>query len=167
MKTWMCALVVVWVVNLGLVDVLAADECQRATGLVIQAFDAGEAGAAYAEQKVLLQEALQRCPEHAEAHNNLAAILEEEGDYERALSHYRRALKTKPDFAAAWNNRAYAEQALGHEVFATLAQGEAQAIELAQSAASHGPPVAVTVVLGLLLALSLLGNIILAAVVAG
>jgi serine/threonine-protein kinase len=61
----------------------------------------------------------------------------------------------------------YAEQALGQEVFATLAQGEAQAIELAQSASSHGPPLAVTVVLGLLLALSVLLNIILAAVLAG
>lgn len=60
----------------------------------------------------------------------------------------------------------YAEQALGQEVFATLAQGEAQALEREEAVASrsNGPPLAVTVVLGLLLALSLLGNIILGAV---
>ncbi|MBU0618503.1 MAG: serine/threonine protein kinase [Planctomycetes bacterium] len=57
----------------------------------------------------------------------------------------------------------YAEQSLGHDVFATLAQGEAQQIGQARAAASdwHGLPLAVTVVLGLLLALSVLGNIIL------
>jgi serine/threonine-protein kinase len=62
----------------------------------------------------------------------------------------------------------YAEQSLGHDVFATLAQGETQPIDRAQalSAQRHGPPLAVTVLLGLLLALSLLGNIILGAVVA-
>ena len=56
----------------------------------------------------------------------------------------------------------YAEQSLGHDVFTTLAQGEVQDIEQASSSHWHGPPLAVTVVLGLLLALSLLGNIILA-----
>ncbi len=60
----------------------------------------------------------------------------------------------------------YAEQSLGQEVFATLAQGEAQESGRLESYSSRskGAPLAVTVVLGLLLALSLLGNIILAAV---
>jgi serine/threonine protein kinase len=63
----------------------------------------------------------------------------------------------------------YAEQSLGHEVFATLAQGEVQAVDRSQAGSSSrsGAPLAVTVLLGLLLALSLLGNIILGAIVAG
>jgi serine/threonine protein kinase len=61
----------------------------------------------------------------------------------------------------------YAEQSLGQDVFATLAKGEAQEILREEVvSASSGPPMAVTVVLGLLLALSLLGNIIMGAVLA-
>ena len=63
----------------------------------------------------------------------------------------------------------YAEQSLGHDVFATLAQGEAQEVERAEQFSSRraGPPVAVTVVLGLVAALSILINIILAAILTG
>lgn len=61
----------------------------------------------------------------------------------------------------------YAEQSLGQDVFATLAKGEAQELERPEVVStSSGPPMAVTVVLGLLLALSLLGNIIMGAVLA-
>ena len=61
----------------------------------------------------------------------------------------------------------YAEQSLGQDVFATLAQGEVQEREHPMPiSTSQGAPMAVTVVLGLLLALSLLGNIILGAIVA-
>jgi hypothetical protein len=57
----------------------------------------------------------------------------------------------------------YAEQSLGHDVFATLAQGEAQEIAREQLRSSRGgPPLAVTIVLSLVLVLSVLMNIILA-----
>ena len=62
----------------------------------------------------------------------------------------------------------YAEQSLGQDVFATLAQGEAQEVERFDPATMrrNGAPLAVTVVLGLVAALSILVNIILAAILA-
>jgi len=59
----------------------------------------------------------------------------------------------------------YAEQSLGQDLFATLAQGEAQEIEREELLSSRrGPALAVTVVLGLIALLSILVNFILAAV---
>jgi serine/threonine-protein kinase len=59
----------------------------------------------------------------------------------------------------------YAEQELGQEVFETLAQGEAQDVQRPEPVATHGgPPLAVTIILGLVAALSILTNIILAAI---
>ena len=62
----------------------------------------------------------------------------------------------------------YAEQSFDHDVFATLAQGEVQEIDRnnVSSGRPGGAPMAVTIVLGLLLALSVLGNFILAAMLA-
>jgi serine/threonine protein kinase len=61
----------------------------------------------------------------------------------------------------------YAEQSLGHDVFATLAKGEAQAVERpALRPVRPGVPAPVAVVLALLAALSILANIILAALLA-
>jgi serine/threonine protein kinase len=61
----------------------------------------------------------------------------------------------------------YAEQSLGHDVFATLARGEAQEIVREEPMSSRGgPPLAVTVVVGLVLVLSVLVNIILAGMLA-
>jgi outer membrane protein OmpA-like peptidoglycan-associated protein len=77
-------------------------DCHRATELVIQAFDIGQSPASFPEQKRLLNQALAICPDHPEAHNNLASILEEERQYDQALRHYRRAVEAKPDFAVAW-----------------------------------------------------------------
>jgi outer membrane protein OmpA-like peptidoglycan-associated protein len=54
------------------------------------------------KEKQLLKRALQICPNHAEAHNNLASLLEEEGKYPQAIAHYRQALQTKPNYSNAW-----------------------------------------------------------------
>jgi outer membrane protein OmpA-like peptidoglycan-associated protein len=80
---------------------LASQNCNYATNLVIQAYDAGESGNKYNE-KQLLNQALRLCPNHAEAHNNLASLLEEQGDYTQAIAHYRQALQTKPNYSNAW-----------------------------------------------------------------
>jgi serine/threonine protein kinase len=62
----------------------------------------------------------------------------------------------------------YAEQALGQDVFATLAQGEAQEVARDEPVVIRaGPPLAVTVVIALIAAFSILINIILAALLAG
>lgn len=59
----------------------------------------------------------------------------------------------------------YAEMPLGQDIFDTLAQGEAQQVErdYYESSRPRGVPASVTILLGLLLAVSLLGNIILLA----
>jgi len=77
----------------------ASQNCDEATQLVIQAYDLDDL--AY-KKKQLLQQALQLCPHHAKAHNNLASLLEDEGKYAQAISHYRQALQTKPNYSIAW-----------------------------------------------------------------
>ena len=80
----------------------SAQDCQKATELVIEAYDLGWSLEVFPEQKQLLHQALQLCPEHPEAHNNLASILEEKEDYAQALKHYKEAVRFKPDFPEAW-----------------------------------------------------------------
>jgi outer membrane protein OmpA-like peptidoglycan-associated protein len=79
-----------------------SEDCRQATQLVIQAFDLGNSPSNFPEQKQLITKALELCPDHAEAHNNLGSVFEEEENYELALSHYKHAVAAKPDFAAAW-----------------------------------------------------------------
>ena len=83
------------------VSALANQDCNYATNLVIQAYDAGDSGNKYKE-KQLLNKALRLCSHHPEAHNNLASLLEEQGYYTQAISHYRQALQIKPNYANAW-----------------------------------------------------------------
>ena len=80
---------------------LASQNCNYATNLVIQAYDAGDSGNKYRE-KQLLNQALRLCPNHAQAHNNLASLLEEQGNYTQAIAHYHQALQTKPNYSNAW-----------------------------------------------------------------
>jgi len=79
----------------------ALASCDYATQLVTQSYDYGNQGLPY-EEKRLLKKALRYCPNHAEAHNNLAAIFEDEGNYPQAIVHYKQALRTKPNFSEAW-----------------------------------------------------------------
>lgn len=79
-----------------------AEDCAKATQLTQQAFDLGENPATFPEQKRLLTQALALCPNHPEAHNNFAWILSAEKDFPQAVTHYRAALRAKPDYADAW-----------------------------------------------------------------
>ena len=79
---------------------LLANPCTQATQLVIQAYDLGIS--AYVRQKTLLQQALNLCSNHADAHNNLGVILENEQNYSQAIHHYQRALRINPDYQEAW-----------------------------------------------------------------
>lgn len=81
--------------------IAASPNCEQATHLVIQSYDWGDYGRKDKE-KALLKQALQICPKHAEAHNNLASLLEEQGNYAQAIAHYRQALQTKPNYSNAW-----------------------------------------------------------------
>jgi len=81
---------------------LLATPCNQATQLVIQADDLGEHTSVYAHQKALLQQALSLCPHHADAHNNLGVILENEQNDTKAIHHYQRALQINPDYYEAW-----------------------------------------------------------------
>ncbi len=77
-------------------------DCEQAEDLVIEAYDGGQAGMSADEQQALLERALQRCPDYPAAHNNIGVILENEGRYEQALTHYKQAVQLQPDFAEAW-----------------------------------------------------------------
>jgi len=57
---------------------------------------------AWEREKILLQQALSLCPHHADAHNNLGVILENEQNYPKAIHHYQRALQINPDYDEAW-----------------------------------------------------------------
>ena len=81
---------------------VAAQDCAKATQIARQAFDLGENPTTFPEQKRLLTQALQLCPDHPEAHNNLAWILGQERAFEEALPHYQAAVRAKPDYPDAW-----------------------------------------------------------------
>jgi outer membrane protein OmpA-like peptidoglycan-associated protein len=55
-----------------------------------------------AEQKRLLQRALNLCPNLAAAHHNLAVLYEKEHNHNKALYHYQQTLKHDPDYYHAW-----------------------------------------------------------------
>jgi len=80
---------------------LASQNCNDATRLVTQAYDWGDLGHKDKEKQLLLQ-ALQICSNHADAHNNLGALLEDEGNFPQAIVHYRQAIQAKPNFSNAW-----------------------------------------------------------------
>jgi superkiller protein 3 len=50
------------------------------------------------------QKALELNPNHAEAHNNLGALLAQLGRTDEAMSHYRKALEINPNDNGAHNN---------------------------------------------------------------
>jgi outer membrane protein OmpA-like peptidoglycan-associated protein len=54
------------------------------------------------QKKDSFQQALILCPNHPEAHNNLAAMLALENKNSEALYHYQQALKQRPDYPEAW-----------------------------------------------------------------
>jgi len=100
--THLCGLIAVLFILPSTLFSASAQDCEKATVLVIRAFDLGQFPTAYPEQKRLLHQALSLCPEHPEAHNNLASILEQEARYKEALFHYQKAVDARADFAEAW-----------------------------------------------------------------
>lgn len=55
-------------------------------------------------------------PRYAYAHNNQGVKYVQEGQYQRAIAHYDRAIQIRPKFAKAYFNRALAHRSLGaHE----------------------------------------------------
>ncbi len=79
-----------------------AQDCSEAKRLTEQALNLGTDPATFPQQKELLARALNLCPQSANAHNLLGSVLEAEGRYEQALTHYQEAARLKPDWAAAW-----------------------------------------------------------------
>ena len=93
--------------------VASAQDCVKATDFVAQGYDMGFAAPTLPQHKQLLDRALQLCPDHAEAHNNLGYIFELEHDYAQALTHYKAATQSRPDFAEAWFGVGGAYAAIG------------------------------------------------------
>ena len=78
-------------------NILIANPCDQANSLVKRSYFLQPL-----QEKTLLKYALNLCPTHAIAHNNYANLLENESKYKLALSHYRQALKFKPQLFQAW-----------------------------------------------------------------
>jgi len=70
--------------------------------LVYQFSELHKSGVELYRQKALLERALELCPTMPEAHNNLASLLEDEGAYSKAISHYKQALQYRADLHPAW-----------------------------------------------------------------
>jgi tetratricopeptide (TPR) repeat protein len=75
----------------------------------------------YASELSIWLDTVNKRPNNARAHNNLAAALGQAGSVEEAIRHYEQALRIKPDYAEAHNNLGVAlgglgkfEDAIGH-----------------------------------------------------
>lgn len=77
---------------------LAVENCDYATDLLFYAYQAGDAS----QQKLLFYKSLQKCPNQPEVHNTLATVLKQQDRYDKAISHYKQALKLRPNFYQAW-----------------------------------------------------------------
>ena len=66
-----------------------------------------------AEAEDNYRHALALRPDYADAHNNLANVLQEKGDLEAAVTGYKKALKLKPEYAEAYANLGNALKAQG------------------------------------------------------
>jgi len=83
--------------------VAVANPCDDASQLVLDAHKLPSVE----KQKQLLQAALAKCPNHAEAHNNLGDLLMQAKDYVPAIEHFKQAIdpnSTKPNLSQAWHN---------------------------------------------------------------
>jgi len=83
--------------------VAVANPCDDASQLVLDAHKLPSVE----KQKQLLQAALAKCPNHAEAHNNLGDLLMQAKDYAPAIEHFKQAIdlnSTKPNLSQAWHN---------------------------------------------------------------
>jgi len=81
-----------------------ADPCDDALQLVSEATQLPSESVV--QQKQLLQRALAKCPNHAEAHNNLGHLLKNEQNYPDAIKHLEQAISpksTKPNLSEAWH----------------------------------------------------------------
>jgi len=76
--------------------------CDDAVDLLYQAHDLHRQGKAVTSEKWLVNMALETCPNLPEAHNYLASLLEDEGNYSQAIVHYKKAIEQRPDFSQAW-----------------------------------------------------------------
>lgn len=81
---------------------MAYQDCHRASLLTNQALDLPNERQYYPQQKWILNQAIQLCPNHPEAHNNLGYIFQEEQNYTQAIEHYQQAIQAQPNYSNAW-----------------------------------------------------------------
>jgi outer membrane protein OmpA-like peptidoglycan-associated protein len=93
---------VIFIITLSLpISLWAATPCDQGTQNDIKVYHLRQT-LSLAQKKSLLQQALNLCPNHAHAHNNLGVLLEQAGDNTAALYHYRQAVSSQPDYVEAW-----------------------------------------------------------------
>lgn len=94
--------VLCWLVMLGQAQFAPAEDCTEARRLARAAYDLGQAAAALPEKQRLLARAVALCPQFPEAQNNLADVLEQQGQAAQAIAHYQEAVRLQPDLTPAW-----------------------------------------------------------------
>lgn len=83
----------------------------------------------YASSETLWRDTLAKNPDAWMAHNNLASLLREEGRFDEAEGHYRRAAELRPGYAKPLNNLGVMLQGLGRLPEAEAVYREALAAE--------------------------------------
>jgi len=58
----------------------------------------------YRSALTIWQDTTEKCPDNSRAHNNLGAVLDQQGKVQEAIGHYEQALRLKPDYAEAHYN---------------------------------------------------------------
>lgn len=75
-----------------------AKDCLNAQKVYHQAVNQRD----FQKREHLYRQAIALCPDYAEAHNNLADALEQQGKYDQAVVEYHKAIKLKPNLAVPY-----------------------------------------------------------------
>ena len=85
----------------GVVESAACDEAQEIL-LLGMSLGPSCAGVCLEQKITLYTQAVERCPQYPEAQNNLADAYEQLGQFARAETHYRQAIRLNPRFAVPY-----------------------------------------------------------------
>ena len=85
------------------------DDLHRLFDSAVEFFEAGDASAA----KGVLEQLIEKVPDHPQILNYLAVTTHQSGDPARALELFERAVQVEPNFTEAWNNLGNLAQKMG------------------------------------------------------
>ena len=91
----------------------------------------------YRDQRTLYSVTLEKNPGCWLAHDNLGVVMEQSGQVDEAIAHYREAVRLKPDYPEAYNNLGNALARLGRWSEATLQYARAVRVRPGFAAAEY------------------------------